>query len=107
MYIQLWEPSKQRRLRIKNKIRFMLFALVVLLTIIACFIPRRGTGQVSYKPYCVAYGDTYWGIAKKLQEQGYRSRADIRDVVHELVELSGIPAHELKEGDIIFVPNIE
>ena len=107
MYIQLWEPPKQRRLRIKNKIRFMLFVLVVVLTIITCFIPRRGTGQVSYKPYRVAYGDTYWGIAKELQEQGYRSRADIRDVVHELVELSGIPAHELKEGDIIFVPNIE
>jgi len=104
--IKGYEPPK-RRLRIKNKIRFMLFVLVVLLTIIACFIPRRGTGQVSYKPYRVAYGDTYWGIAKELQEQGYRSRADIRDVVHELVELSGIPAHELKEGDIIFVPNIE
>jgi len=106
MYIQLWEPPK-RRLRIKNKIRFMLFALVVLLTIIACFIPRRGTGQVSYKPYQVSYGDTYWGIAKELQKQGYRPKADIRDVVHELIELSGIPAHELKEGDIIFVPNIE
>ena len=105
--IRLIQEPPKRRLRIKNKIRFMLFVLVVVLTIITCFIPRRGTSQVSYKPYRVAYGDTYWGIAKELQEQGYRSRADIRDVVHELVELSGIPAHELKEGDIIFVPNIE
>ena len=28
--IRLWEPSKQRRLRIKNKIRFAMFLLIVL-----------------------------------------------------------------------------
>ena len=105
-YAKEYEPPR-RRLRIKNKTRFIVCVLVVLSAIVALFIPRQGSGQVSYKPYRVAYGDTYWGIAKELQEQGYRSRADIRDVVHELVELSGIPAHELKEGDIIFVPNIE
>ena len=81
--------------------------LIVVSAIIALFIPKEGHSNVEYMSYRVGYGDTYWTIAKKLQEQGYRSRADIRDVVHELVELSGIPAHELKEGDIIFVPNIE
>jgi len=62
---------------------------------------------VNYKPYRVAYGDTYWGIAKQLQEQGYRSRADIRDVVHELISKSSIPAHELREGDTIYIPDLE
>jgi len=28
--IRLWEPPKQRRLRIKNKIRFAMFLLIVL-----------------------------------------------------------------------------
>ncbi|AGC67415.1 hypothetical protein Cst_c03930 [Thermoclostridium stercorarium subsp. stercorarium DSM 8532] len=27
--------------------------------------------------------------------------------MHELIELSGIKAHELKEGDIILVPDLE
>lgn len=62
---------------------------------------------MNYKPYRVAYGDTYWQIAKDLQKQGYRARADIRDVVHELISKSGIPAHELKEGDIIYLPDFE
>jgi len=47
------------------------------------------------------------GIAKSLQEQGYRSRADIRDVVHELISKSSIPAHELREGDTIYIPDLE
>lgn len=105
MRIQLWEPPK-RRLRIQSRTRFMAFILVVLFSILAFCIPKRGTSQVSYKPYRVTYGDTYWGIARQLQEQGYRPRADIREIVHELVKMSGIPAHELKEGDIIYIPDV-
>jgi len=30
MYIRLWEPSKQRRLRVKNRARFIVFLLIVL-----------------------------------------------------------------------------
>jgi hypothetical protein len=104
-YIKRYEPPK-RRLRIRNKTRFVV-CLIILLTIIAFLIPEKGTSQVNWKSYHVSYGDTYWGIAKELQKNGYRSNADIRDVVHELVSKSGIQAHELKEGDIIFVPNIE
>jgi len=33
MYIQLWEPPKQRRLRVKNKIRFAIFLLIALVII--------------------------------------------------------------------------
>jgi uncharacterized protein YceK len=100
------EPPK-RRLHIKNRTRFIIFMLIVVSAIIVLSIPKEGHSNVEYKPYRVGYGDTYWGIAKELQEAGYRSRADIREVVHELVKMSGIPAHELKEGDIISVPNIE
>ena len=106
MYIQLWEPPK-RRLRIRNKILLIISLILIVLTFLAVIIPRQEASQVNYMPYRVAYGDTYWQIAKQLQEQGYRSRADIRDIVYELIQASGIPAHELKEGDIIFIPNIE
>jgi nucleoid-associated protein YgaU len=104
--IRLWEPPK-RRLRIQSRTRFVVFVLVVVLTVLAILIPKKETSQVSYKPYRVAYGDTYWQIAKQLQKQGYRPRADIRDIVHELISKSGIKPHELKEGDTIYVPDME
>lgn len=105
-YIEDTKPVR-RRLRIRNKLRLTIWLLLILCTLLTIFIPRKGASQVSYKPYRVAYGDTYWGIAKQLQEQGYRSRADIRDVVHELISKSSIPAHELREGDTIYIPDLE
>ena len=104
--IKGYEPPK-RRLRIKHKLRLTVFLLLIVCTLLAILIPKKGTSQVSYKSYKVGYGDTYWQIAKDLQKQGYRARADIRDVVHELISKSGIPAHELKEGDTIYVPDME
>ena len=104
--IKGYEPPK-RRLRIKHKLRLTVFLLLIVCTLLAILIPKKGTSQVNYKPFKVSYGDTYWQIAKQLQKQGYRSRADIRDVVHELISKSGIPAHELKEGDIIYLPDFE
>lgn len=103
-YIKEYEPPR-RRLRIKNRKRLIVFLVLILLTFLAVFIPRKGAGQTNYIEYRVAYGDTYWQIAKELQEQGYK--ADIRDIVHELISKSGIPAHELKEGDTIYVPDWE
>lgn len=100
-----YEPPK-RRLRIRNKIRFIV-SLIILFTVISILIPDKGTSQVEFTEYQVSYGDTYWGIAQDLQRQGYRPRADIRDIVHELISKSGIPAHELKEGDTIYVPDWE
>ena len=104
--IKGYEPPK-RRLRIKHKLRLTVFLLLIVCTLLAILIPKKGTSQVSYKPYRVAYGDTYWGIAKQLQQAGYKPRADIRDIVHELIQKSGIKAHELREGDIIFIPVME
>ena len=101
-----YEPARTR-LRIRNKKRLIVSLILIVLTFLAIIIPRQGTSQVSYKPYRVAYGDTYWQIAKSLQEQGYRPRSDIRDVVHELIQKSGIKAHELREGDIIYLPDFE
>lgn len=101
--ITRYEPPK-RRLRIRNKTRFVV-CLIILLTIIAFLIPEKGTSQVNWKSYHVSYGDTYWGIAKELQKNGYRPRDDIRAIVDELVRKSGIMAHELREGDTILVPD--
>lgn len=106
MIMQMGKEPPKRRLRVKNKTRFVLFVAILIITILVIFIPKESRSNIEYKPYKVAFGDTYWGIAKELQKAGYRSEADIRDIVHELVELSGIPAHELKEGDIIYIPDV-
>lgn len=105
-YIEDTKPARTR-LRIRNKKRLMVSLILIVLAFLFIIIPHQGTNQVNYKPYRVAYGDTYWDIAKSLQEQGYRPRSDIRDVVHELVQKSGIKAHELREGDIIYLPDFE
>lgn len=102
--IKEYEPPR-RRLRIRNKKRLIVSLILIVLAFLAIIIPRQGTSQVSYKPFIVGYGDTYWQIARGLQEQGYN--ADIRDIVSELISKSGIPAHELKEGDTIYIPDWE
>lgn len=99
-----YEPPK-RRLRIRNKLRFTVSLMLVLLALSIIFIPKQGTSNVNWKPYQVTYGNTYWGIARELQANGYRSKDDIRAVVDELVRKSGIMAHELREGDTILVPD--
>lgn len=104
-YIKRYEPP--RRLRIKNRIRLTIFILLLVCTLLTIFIPRKGSSQAVYKPFIVGYGDTYWEIAKGLQAQGYRPRADVRSIVWELVQKSGIKAHELKEGDTIYIPDWE
>lgn len=103
--IKEYEPPR-RRLRIRNKKRLIVSLILIVLAFLAIIIPRQGTSQVNYKPFKVSYGDTYWQIAKELQEQGYKPKADIRSIVYEIVTESGIPAHELKEGDTIYIPEL-
>ena len=105
-YIKEFEPPR-RRLRIRSKKRLTVFLLIILLALLLIFIPRIGTSQVNYKPYTVGYGDTYWDIAKQIQAQGYKPRRDIREIVDELIRASGIPAHQLREGDTIYIPVLE
>lgn len=104
-YIEEYEPPK-RRLRTKHKLRLTVFLLLIVCTLLAILIPKKGTSQVEFVPYTVRYGDTYWQIAKQLQHNGYRSKDDIRNIVDELIRKSGIKAHELKDGDIIYIPEL-
>lgn len=92
------------RLHIKNKTRFVLFSTLIIITILAAFMPVQKEQQIEYKPYVVSYGDTYWQLARKAQNDGYK--ADIRIIIDRMVERSGIKAHELKEGDTIFIPEV-
>lgn len=99
------EPPLKRRYRIKNKKRFIVFLMIILLPFVAILIPNKAESQVNYVPYVVGYKEYYWHIARGLQEDGYNK--DIRDIVDELVRQSGIPAHGLKEGDTIYIPYLD
>lgn len=96
----------KRQIKIKSKFRFIFFVLVLLTIITILCWPRTSCSNTEYQPYRVAFGDTYWNIAKELQKAGYKPNADIREIVHELVQQSGTKAHQLREGDIIYVPKI-
>lgn len=98
-------PPLKRRYRIQNKKRFIVFLIIISLPIMAIMIPDKADSQVSYKPYTVGYREYYWHVAKELQEAGYKK--DIRDIVDELQKVSGIAAHELKDGDTILIPDLE
>lgn len=92
------------RLRIKNKVRFTLFTALIIITILAAFMPAKQEQQIEYRPYIVGYGDTYWQLAREAQDNGYRE--DIRIIVDEMIEKTGIQPHELKEGDIVWIPEV-
>ena len=105
--IQIEKGLPRRQLRIQSRLRFILFLLLILLPVITFFIQHTGsmkTKQIEYRPYIVGYGDTYWQLARKAQDNGYN--ADIRIIVEEMTEKSGIKAHELREGDTIWIPEI-
>ena len=60
--IRLWEPSKQRRLRVKNKIRFTIF-LVIVLTILAFIIHHlhQPTKEIIFDRYLAVKANLdYW-----------------------------------------------
>jgi hypothetical protein len=105
--IQIEKGLPRRQLRIQNKIRFIVFLLLILLPVITFFIQRTGHTETKWTEYQVSEGEYYWNIAKQLQQAGYKSKTDIRKIVDELQEMSGIPAHELMEGDTIYIPDME
>lgn len=105
--IQIEKGLPRRQLRIQNRLRFIVFLLLILLPVITFFIQHTGRTETKWVEYQVGYGEYYWHIAKQLQQAGYKSKTDIRKIVDELQEMSGIPSYKLQEGDTILVPDME
>lgn len=103
------EPSPRR---LPNKTDRGDLLLIIIISAICIITIRVLDSEEKYEPtatgfieYRVAYGDTYWSIARQLQEKGYKK--DIRRIVDELIEMSGIRPEDLKENDIIVIPKLE
>ena len=101
--LERYEPPK-RRLRIRSKKRLCVVLAILVCVVAILLIQRKASGQTKYEPYTVGYGDTYWSIARELQEDGYKPGEDIRAVVDEIIEESDIRPDELKDGDEIRIP---
>lgn len=95
-----------KRYRIKNKFRFTVFKVIVLLTItmLTAFITGQlfaeGSSEVKYKTVQVAYGDTLWSIA----EDNLPNKMDIRDYVYQISKLNNVTADTIKDGQDIKIP---
>lgn len=103
MYKQKAEPNRGR-LRFVRTITFVVL-LLLLYTAFLYIIPQRQEKIEEFIEYRVAYGDTYWELAKRAQEEGLNM--DIREIIHIMINKSGIKASDLREGDIIYIPKIK
>lgn len=79
--------------------------LIISISLILVIIPQNTQKNIEMTEYTVSYGDTYWKLARKAQDAGYKK--DVRVIVDEMINKSGIMAHELKEGDAIWVHEIK
>ena len=53
-----------------------------------------------YKSICLETGDTLWGIAEEYCPEG----KDIREYIHETMELNGLKTSEIHAGCYLVVP---
>ena len=95
-----------KRYRIKNKVRFTIFVVSVLLMISALFGIVTGLSNVEgrqpdkYETIQIYAGDTMWTIAENYKPE----KMDIRDYVNLICEANDIKAGELMDGQEIKVP---
>lgn len=99
-------PSKTKSIHLKCPVRFSVFVICIIMIIVLIICNHRtAKADYEYIPYVVSKGEYYWNIARKLQDKGYHK--DVRDIVMELENKSGINADYLKPGDTIFIPKLD
>ena len=91
--------------RIKSKLRFTIFMLIVLLfvmTLLGAAAPRNtvNTSKVTYRTVEIAAGDTLWSLAEKYAP----SARQVRKYVYEIKDVNGLETSDLYVGQLILVP---
>ncbi len=95
-----------RRYRIKNKFRFTLFAVILMLGFafgVNSFLgldKASGAEPREYIQVKVQPGDTLWALAVKYGPEN----ADLRALIYQICELNGISADTLYAGSYIRIP---
>ncbi|MDY6038105.1 MAG: LysM peptidoglycan-binding domain-containing protein [Eubacterium sp.] len=92
--------------RIKHKIRFTVFSVVLILLFITAFntvtgdIDANGSSSVTYKTVTVHSGDTLWSIAKANMNES----EDIRKYIYEISKYNNVSANSLVAGQTLLIP---
>lgn len=91
----------KKKYRLKNKIRFLIFIFVILLTGFTLFFASSvyGIREVSYRSIQVIHGDSLWTIAQKFQQGG-----DIRKFIYDIKKLNKIADNRIFEGQLLKIP---
>lgn len=98
--------NSKKRYRIKSRVRFFAFVLVMmLLTVTAAntilgLNNAEGQTKDQYATVEVLYGDTIWEIAK----EHLSNDMDLRDAVHIIMSINNITVEELQPGQTLKIP---
>jgi hypothetical protein len=98
--------NTKKRYRIKSRVRFFAFVLIVMLLSVTAANTMMGLnnaeGQTKdqFTIVEVSYGDTIWDIARDHLSEGM----DLRDAVHIIMSVNNISAEELQPGQTLKIP---
>jgi len=98
--------NTKKRYRIKSRVRFFTFVLVMmLLTVTAAntllgLNNAEGQTKDQFTVVEVIYGDTIWDIAREHMSDDM----DLRDAVHVIMSVNNITAEELQPGQTLKIP---
>ncbi|MBE6031152.1 MAG: LysM peptidoglycan-binding domain-containing protein [Clostridiales bacterium] len=97
--------TTKKHYRIKNRFRFTLFVVIMMLTLITSTNAVLGIYNAAsltideFVSVEICYGDTLWDIAKV-----YMSDIDTRTAVHKICKINDITASDLYPGLTIQIP---
>jgi LysM repeat protein len=98
--------NTKKKYRIKSRVRFFSFVLVmILLTVTATntvlgLNNAEGQTKDQYTVIEVLYGDTIWDIAREHLSEDM----DLRDAVHIIMSINNISAEDLQPGQTLKIP---
>lgn len=80
---------------LKNKARFYIFILALLMTVFTVFSVTRAYGykETQLKVIRIKSGDTLWAIAEK-----YNKKGDIREYIYELKKINSLTDSSIMAG---------
>ena len=80
---------------LKNKARFYIFILALLMTVFTVFSVARAHGykETELKVIRIKSGDTLWAIAER-----YNKKGDIREYIYELKKINNLTESSIMAG---------
>lgn len=98
--------NTKKKYRIKSRVRFFAFVLVIMLLTVTAANTVLGLNNAEgqsidqFTVVEVSYGDTIWDIAREHLSE----HMDLRDAVHMIMTVNHINAEELQPGQMLKIP---